>query len=87
MVADQRKRRRKALQQRTIDFVDGLVQKICSHNENYKYFLTAIKEDANLIMEQVSSFHVLLLMVTRTKIYLIVANCKTGISIVEKILI
>lgn len=56
MVADQRKRRQKAIQQRTLDFVDGLVQKISSHNENYKYFLTASKDNANLIMEQVSSF-------------------------------
>ncbi|CAN6205015.1 unnamed protein product [Urochloa humidicola] len=52
MIADQHKRRQKAFQQRTIDFVDGLVQYISSHNENYKYFITASKENTNIIMEQ-----------------------------------
>ncbi|CAL5063387.1 unnamed protein product [Urochloa decumbens] len=52
VVADQRKRRLKAFRQSTIDFVDGLVQYISSHKENYKYFITASKENANIIMEQ-----------------------------------
>jgi len=52
VAADQRKRRLMAFQQRTRDFVDGMVQYISSHNENYKYFLTASKENANIIMEQ-----------------------------------
>ncbi|CAL5087354.1 unnamed protein product [Urochloa decumbens] len=52
VVADQRKRRLKAFRQRTIDFVDGLVKYISSHRENYKYFITASKENANIIMDQ-----------------------------------
>lgn len=52
VVADQRKRRQRFFQQRTRDFVDGLVQYISSHNESYRYFITASKENANMNMEQ-----------------------------------
>ncbi|TVU01437.1 hypothetical protein EJB05_53113, partial [Eragrostis curvula] len=52
VVADQRKRRLKAFHQRARDFADGLMDHILSSNENYKYVIEAIRENAILIMEQ-----------------------------------
>ncbi|KAL6845961.1 hypothetical protein ACP4OV_023409 [Aristida adscensionis] len=51
VIADERKRRLKAFQQRARDFANRLVQHISSY-ENYKYMIIASKENANMIMEQ-----------------------------------
>ncbi|XP_037438181.1 argininosuccinate lyase, chloroplastic-like [Triticum dicoccoides] len=52
VVADQVKKRSKALQKRARDFADGLLEYICSENENYKYVLIATKENANMLMKE-----------------------------------
>lgn len=72
MVADRRKQSLKASQQRTRDFVDGLIQYVSSHNENYKYFITGSKLNANIIMEQVIPAALCL------NLFLNVANCSTA---------
>jgi hypothetical protein len=55
VVADQGKQRPKALQKRARDLADGLLEYICSENENYKYVLIATKENANMLTKEVIS--------------------------------
>uniref|UniRef100_A0A453LBA6 Uncharacterized protein n=1 Tax=Aegilops tauschii subsp. strangulata TaxID=200361 RepID=A0A453LBA6_AEGTS len=52
VVADQVKKRPKALQKCARDFADWLLKYICSENENYKYVLVATKENANMLMKE-----------------------------------
>ncbi|XP_051188845.1 uncharacterized protein [Lolium perenne] len=52
VVADQGKQRPKALQKRARDLADGLLEYICSENENYKYVLIATKENANMLTKE-----------------------------------
>uniref|UniRef100_A0ACD5YD82 Uncharacterized protein n=1 Tax=Avena sativa TaxID=4498 RepID=A0ACD5YD82_AVESA len=52
VVADLGKQREKALQKRARDFADGLLDYICSENENYKYVIIATKENANMLMKK-----------------------------------
>jgi hypothetical protein len=55
VVADQGKQRMKALQKRARDLADGLLEYICSENENYKYVLIATEENANMLTKEVLS--------------------------------
>lgn len=64
MVADQVKKRPKALQKCARDFADGLLEYICSENENYKYVLIATKENANMLMKEVLSLSLSLISYT-----------------------
>ncbi|CAM0952426.1 unnamed protein product [Alopecurus aequalis] len=50
--ADQGKQRPKAFQKRARDFADGLLEYICSENENYKYVIIATKENANMLTKE-----------------------------------